>query len=189
MGRISGRDADQTRRQVLDAAASLIGERGLGASLDEIARRAGVSKGGLKYHFASKDALLQALTEDIVTSFQQEVTSEQEHDDASPGRLVRAYVRCVLKPDVDAAQTIERHALMARLVTVEALQEIYRADSSWWGAALAADGLDPTLTDVIVSAADGVASAPLWGELYDEARLAAVRDRLLAMTREAPAGA
>lgn len=185
MGRISGRDAEQTRRQLLDAAGRLIGERGLGASLEEIARTAGVSKGGLKYHFASKEELLKALAQDHALAFRAEVDAHLDPQDHEPGRLLRAYVRCALSPSVDAVSSIERHGLMARLITVDAVREICGRDAQWWNTALGADGLDPTRLDVVVAAADGAAVAPLWGEEYSPQRLDALRERLLAMTHEA----
>ncbi|MEO2167455.1 MAG: TetR/AcrR family transcriptional regulator, partial [bacterium] len=52
----SGKD---TRAKILDAAEDLILEAGAtGLILDEVARRAGVSKGGLLYHFPSKADLV-----------------------------------------------------------------------------------------------------------------------------------
>ncbi|MFM7780846.1 MAG: helix-turn-helix domain-containing protein, partial [Alphaproteobacteria bacterium] len=48
--------------RILDAAENLIIARGVGAmTLEAVAREARVSKGGLLYHFASKEALLEAL--------------------------------------------------------------------------------------------------------------------------------
>ena len=52
------------REAVLDAFESLlidVGERA--ATLDAVARRAGVSKGGLLYHFPNKEAMISALLE------------------------------------------------------------------------------------------------------------------------------
>ena len=47
------------RAQIIDAAASVIAEEGFGqASLARIARRAGVSKGVISYHFAGKNELI-----------------------------------------------------------------------------------------------------------------------------------
>ena len=52
------------RAQILAAAAELAKEKGAAhISLEAIARRAGVSKGGLLYHFPRKDALIHALVE------------------------------------------------------------------------------------------------------------------------------
>ena len=56
------------RAQILAAAAELAKEKGAAhISLEAIARRAGVSKGGLLYHFPRKDALIHALVEHYLT--------------------------------------------------------------------------------------------------------------------------
>lgn len=53
------------RRALLDAAAQLIQEKGsAGASLREVARRAGVSHAAPYRHFASKEALLASIAEE-----------------------------------------------------------------------------------------------------------------------------
>jgi AcrR family transcriptional regulator len=55
----------RTRRALLDAARRVFAERGYGpASVEEIARTAGVSVGSVYVHFASKEALFTALVED-----------------------------------------------------------------------------------------------------------------------------
>jgi AcrR family transcriptional regulator len=62
--RADGRDA---RQDLFDAAIEVVTERGFkDASVDEIARRAGLSKGGLYWHFPSKDDLFFALLEERV---------------------------------------------------------------------------------------------------------------------------
>jgi AcrR family transcriptional regulator len=53
---------DSARETILDAFQELLVEtNGSGASLDEVARRAGVTKGGLLYHFGSRRILEGAL--------------------------------------------------------------------------------------------------------------------------------
>ena len=50
------------REQLLSAAASVFARRGYAdAAIDEIAREAETSKGGLYFHFPGKDALLLAV--------------------------------------------------------------------------------------------------------------------------------
>jgi AcrR family transcriptional regulator len=62
--RAEGRDA---RQQLLEAAMAVFAERGYReASVDEIAHRAGYSKGAFYWHFPSKDDLFYALLEDRV---------------------------------------------------------------------------------------------------------------------------
>ncbi|RBM07316.1 TetR/AcrR family transcriptional regulator [Streptomyces sp. PT12] len=57
-------DARRHRHLLLTNAHAVFGERGTGASLGEIARRAGVSPGTLYRHFPTRDALLAALLRD-----------------------------------------------------------------------------------------------------------------------------
>jgi AcrR family transcriptional regulator len=55
---------ESARDRILSAAMAVARECGASRlSLDAIARRAGVSKGGLLYHFPKKDALMRALVE------------------------------------------------------------------------------------------------------------------------------
>ena len=62
--RAEGRDA---REALLEAAAAVFAERGFpDASVDEIAQRAGYSKGAVYWHFAGKDELFFALLDERV---------------------------------------------------------------------------------------------------------------------------
>ncbi len=51
------RDAEHNRQRLLDAAADVFAEHGLEASVEEIARTAGVGMGTLYRRFPTKDAL------------------------------------------------------------------------------------------------------------------------------------
>jgi AcrR family transcriptional regulator len=60
-------DAARNRKLLLAAAAHEFGERGLDASVADIARRAGVAKGTVFRHFPTKDDLIAAIVLDRIT--------------------------------------------------------------------------------------------------------------------------
>ncbi|GAB4084876.1 TetR family transcriptional regulator [Myceligenerans cantabricum] len=182
MSRVAGRDREATRRALLDAAARVVRDRGVSGSLDDVARRAGVSKGGLLYHFAGKDALLRALVVDRLERFRAAVLADVDADDEAPGRLVRAYVRASVDAAKDAAAAREELALIAHLSTIEAVGELAQQDSRRWRRDLREDGLPDGLLSLVVAAADGAAAQPMWGDEPSPAELATLRDRLLEMT-------
>ena len=63
MPRAAGQIDRAKNEAILDAASDVIFERGLGAPLDEVARRAGVSKQTIYNHYGSKGDLVRALIE------------------------------------------------------------------------------------------------------------------------------
>jgi AcrR family transcriptional regulator len=64
------RKAQRTRALLLAAAVDIIGHKGYSATtVDEVAEKAGVSKGVLYYHFASKAEMATAILEDGLTVF------------------------------------------------------------------------------------------------------------------------
>lgn len=72
--------------KLLQAAAELISEQGGDQlTLDKVAERADVSKGGLLYHFPSKDALMMGLLQHLVEAIEQEEAAVYaEFDDSKP---------------------------------------------------------------------------------------------------------
>lgn len=88
------------RETILDAAEAVVGERGaLSLTLDAVADRAGVSKGGLLYHFPTKDALLRAMVDRLCRGFEAR-TLEQMSKNSTPRNSLEAYI----------AATLDRHA-------------------------------------------------------------------------------
>lgn len=85
-----------TRHKILKAAAELAGTEGSAhLSLDAVAARAGVSKGGLLYNFPTKAALLKALVQDHIESFDQAL---EERVGVGQGRpVVAEYFRLAVE--------------------------------------------------------------------------------------------
>ncbi|MBM3940721.1 MAG: TetR/AcrR family transcriptional regulator [SAR202 cluster bacterium] len=88
--------AAATRERILDSAASVLAERGYHAtSIDEVAGRSGVSKGGFYFHFPSKEAMTVALVESL------------------SDKLVRRVERAMgAEPQPDLRLAIAMHALV-----------------------------------------------------------------------------
>jgi AcrR family transcriptional regulator len=81
-----------SREKILAAAADVARESGPGSlSLDAVASRAGVSKGGLLYNFPTKAKLMQGLVEGYLREFEQALESAQANDkDENP---LAVYIR------------------------------------------------------------------------------------------------
>lgn len=58
------RDAERNRQRIVESAAALFAERGLGVSMDDIAREAGVGVGTVYRRFPDKELLIEALFEE-----------------------------------------------------------------------------------------------------------------------------
>lgn len=82
-----------SREKILDAAADVAAEAGPGSlSLEAVALRAGVSKGGLLYNFPTKAKLMQGLVERYLSEF--EAALEAAREDSTGGEnLLSIYIR------------------------------------------------------------------------------------------------
>lgn len=182
MPRKAGRGPQETRRALLDAAGTVIRTSGIAASLDEIAKAAGVSKGGLLYHFPAKDALVRTLAQDLLDAFRTEVHAALDPADTAPGRLTRAYVRASLDTSYDEVAVRENIALIAQLISIPEIAELARADAERWDRDLRADGLPGPVVTLVVAAADGASTAPLWGAGIDVTAARELEQQLLDLT-------
>lgn len=80
-----------SRERLLDAALEIARERGAASlSLDAVAARAGLSKGGLLYNFPTKAALMQALVERYVEGTRQALATAEAAHGGAPNALARA---------------------------------------------------------------------------------------------------
>jgi len=85
---------DLVRERILEAAAEASAELDTNIiSLGDVARRAGVTKGGLLHHFPSKRILIEALYRRLLERFDQQLDEAMAHDPNPRGRFTRAYVR------------------------------------------------------------------------------------------------
>ncbi|WP_344217470.1 TetR/AcrR family transcriptional regulator [Nonomuraea bangladeshensis] len=82
------------RNELLDAAEEILCDQGSAAlTLSAVADRAGVSKGGLLYHFNSKEALIKGMVERLIEDFDQLMAAQQ--DDTYTERYLGATLAAV----------------------------------------------------------------------------------------------
>ncbi len=107
------RKKDPTRlyRRLLEAAAMIAGRDGIAAlSLNAVASKAGVSKGGLLHHFPNKQALIFALFHRLLAIMEQAIVELMAADNIGYGRFTRAYLRYLSDPHL--TDTHESRQLM-----------------------------------------------------------------------------
>jgi AcrR family transcriptional regulator len=155
------------RTRILDAAESIVRSRGVtGLTLDAAAKVAGVSKGGLLYHFASKEALLTGLlgrmSEWMQLDFEACVAAQPE----GPGRVARAMLVWAFELTAEVAnERCDRAAavFLAAFHHDPALLGPIRTVVARIRAAVAADGLRPGHGGAIMAAGDGLFMARVFG--------------------------
>ncbi|MTJ83607.1 MAG: TetR/AcrR family transcriptional regulator [Telmatospirillum sp.] len=81
------------RRLLLDCAAKLAIEGGFSAvTVQAVADGAGVTKGGLFHHFPSKQALIDAVVQDLMVQIDAEIDQAMDQDKQDYGCFTRAYI-------------------------------------------------------------------------------------------------
>ncbi len=108
------RDGEARREAVLDAALDIFSTVGLhGASIDQIAERAGLSKTNLLYYFPSKEDLYVAVLRRMLDIWLDPLQSL--HADSEPAEALRHYIRRKVALSRDAPQA-------SRLFCLEVVQ-------------------------------------------------------------------
>ena len=82
-----------SREVILDAAEAVVLESGARhMTLDAVAARAGVSKGGFLYHFPTKEALLRAMLERLIKHLEERRKEKGKGLKEGPGREIKAFI-------------------------------------------------------------------------------------------------
>ncbi|GEM_PF-159488 len=161
-----------TREAVLQAAIDLIIREGVDSlTLDRVAREAGVSKGGLLYHYAGKEQLIEGLVGLLMMRLSRD-TSVVRARSAGPGSHTRSFVAAALENHARPGETdstddesgelrpLQGHEIAAILMVamtsapalLDPLREVYRD----WQNNLDHDGIDPSRALIARLAAEGL---------------------------------
>ena len=95
MARKTKEEALETRNAILDATVRVFAAKGAAnASLTDIAREAGVTRGAIYWHFTNKADLLNALWDEVLLLYTPLARASESRDEPDPlGRLRELYVR------------------------------------------------------------------------------------------------
>lgn len=174
------------RTRILDAVERIVMAKGVGAlTLEAAAREAGVSKGGLLYHFASKEALVTGVLNRLASFVEEDFGRVLALVPNGPARAARALLHwCFEHPETVCSQQERAGAIfLAAFHHDPALLDPIRAVLGRIRDRLREDALPPGHAFAIMAACDGLFMASLFG-LYrqtaeEQAALRAALERLL----------
>jgi len=152
---------------MLEAACEVVSRLGVGAmTLEAVAAQAGVSKGGLLYHFPNKNALILGMIKRMEQQFEADIAAEIEREEAAgsapvAGRWLRAYVRVSLQEadEIDAMHA----ALMAPIYEDPELLHSMQVAEARWQQQAENDGVAVPIATVVWLAADGYWLSKVFG--------------------------
>ncbi|MGN8552800.1 UNVERIFIED_CONTAM: TetR/AcrR family transcriptional regulator [Microbacterium sp. SLM126] len=140
------------REKVLDAFEAILNDEGeRAATMDATARAAGVSKGGLLYHFGSKDALEAGLIERLTVLVAEDVAAMT----AAPEGPIAYF----LNTSVNSNDPIDRAILATSRLAQggnTAAGEALRDIRDQWADALRTHTKDATALDLVMLVSDGL---------------------------------
>lgn len=143
------------RAALIVAAAAMIAEKGLNRlTIDAVAKAAGVTKGGLFHHFASKDDLIQGVQNTMIDAADATISASMADDSVRHGSFTRAYLNGVLsRPKV--IDDLPTHTLCMAMLGDPKLQDDW---FDWVGQQVArhAETDDNPSCALVRLAADGI---------------------------------
>lgn len=176
------KDEPSTRDRILNALQRILVEEGAsGVTLEKVAAEAGVSKGGLLYHFKSKSDLYDGLARRF---------REQEEATIAKARaegVVDTFLRVSEVADIESAAGL--WALLTAMRGKDQLSEAAQADMLFifdgWKDALHAEIEDPLTAEIVRLVGDGLFLSALSGApLPTRETLEALRERLKQLAGE-----
>lgn len=151
----------ETKEKLLYSAAKIIVEKGNAKlTLEEVAKEAGVSKGGLLHHFKSKEILIEEMFRFAISKMDENFKRFYENEPEGKGRFLKAYI----KHSVDESFCSEEIFFSKQLWSVflssmfenHSLIEIFKESFLHNQEMINNDGIDPINVLLIRFAVDGL---------------------------------
>jgi AcrR family transcriptional regulator len=150
------RTAAETRELIFAACSRILQRDGLASlTLDGVAQEAGLSKGGLLYHFPSKLALIEALFQHHIDRFNRDLQQLVESEEQGPGGWLRAYAKASIAEITDPENASLFASLFAAGERYPTVLAIMRQSYGEWQQQVEATTLDPAVALLVRLAVDG----------------------------------
>ncbi|MCF7914767.1 MAG: TetR/AcrR family transcriptional regulator [Spirochaetaceae bacterium] len=154
---------ESKRNKILEAAALIVHNRGIEAlTLEAVAREAGLSKGGLLYHFSHKEAIIESLVRHMVTVYRENVERSICTHQPKEGEWIRAFIRTMYSDSIENKE-ISAGMLAAQGINPKLLKPLHDTYSEWQSHIQKDDGLDPVEATILRLAVDGLWLSDLFG--------------------------
>ncbi len=169
---------------ILDAAEAVVAEEGAAhLTLDAVATKAGVSRGGLLYHFPNKEALLKGMLDRFIARAKERRMRIREGLVESKGRETTAHVLSALEHD-DASMRAASAALLAMGAQRPGLMAPAKKEYRKLMEDIARDGLAFERAAVIALATDGLRLAELLSiSPFDEGERRRIVEEIIALAK------
>jgi len=155
--------ASRTRASILAAANDVVRRDGVsGLTLERVAEVAGISKGGLLYHYATKQDLIVAMLEATLAETDDRLNDLAETNGRTSGAFAQAYLDFVRSGDHAEANTASSIFAAAALEDGDLTLAQDRFDQ-WQQRLVADDGLDETTALLARVVGDGLWLIDLFG--------------------------
>ncbi len=180
------RTASETRELLFEACSRILQREGLtNLTLDAVSEEAGLSKGGLLYHFPTKESLIEGLFEYHNNKFEirLQILAAEEGDE--PGAWLRAYARASIEQITDPGNAGLYASLFAAEEKYASAHQAMRRKYVDWQRRIEASRLDPTWATLVRFAVDG-----LWfAEMHkyappNETRRQEIIELIMSLTRK-----
>lgn len=155
-------DSNNVREDILNAACDIVFGEGISRfTLEQIAKKAGISKGGLLYHFSTKEILIKEMIKKFIDDIESNIsTSEEDSNDVLTEKFLLAHI------NDNKFNSIKIHengaGLLAAVAMNKELLAPIREKSEEWQKIID-NCSNPILANIIMLAVDGIRFSKILG--------------------------
>lgn len=151
------RTATETRELIFEACSRILRREGLtNLTLEAVSDEAGLSKGGLLYHFPTKQLLIESLFEYHNDKFETRIEELVLDEADEAGAWLRAYAKASIEQITDPDNASLYASLFAAEEKYASAHQLMRRKYVDWQERIEAGRLDPTWATLVRLTVDGL---------------------------------